>query len=691
MKVWGIIIFCVCMVWGTDTIAYAEEQVKMGQAVQGVLHLPAASEEADEQVVYLNGEWELYWQELLEPTDLSPQNKSGHSLSYIHVPSIWGKNELNGKELPNQGYATYRLIIDWQAGQLPTNQMALYMPSVASAYKLWINGELRASNGIVGSSLDEMEPKNYAKVVPFTIQGDRLEIVIQVSNFVQRKGGLWETIRIGAQEQITRIHEQNMARDFFIFGGMMMMGIYHLVLFMLRRKDRSTLYFGLVCLLIGTRSMFVGDGLLVQLFPQIPWELGVKLEYWTSGCAIMFLSFFVYSLYPGEAKRQVLYISAGLCLVNTLYVMLTPAIIYTQTMLVSQIILLTLIGYLIYVFIIAAIRKREGANTNCFVMLVFFLSVLNEVLYYNQVRVLPIGETISFGLYIYLFGQAVILSVRYSRSFKQSEQLASELASLNTSLEEKVKDRTAKLEKMDLSRRMLLSNITHELRTPLTSILGYIKGMLDGIIPLSPTYANNIYQKGLMLNRIIQDLSELSRLESGQAKFNYRNIPIINYVEQIYEKYVFDMKENELEFELVKLVHEIPANCHLVSYIDEVRIEQVLSNLLMNAKKFTPSGGLITLLIEYEPHAKHVTIIVKDTGIGISEEDMTQIFERLFRSSAARKKNVIGTGIGLVIAKEIVELHGGTIACKSVEGMGSTFYFTLPVRLVSNLEKSGDS
>jgi signal transduction histidine kinase len=395
----------------------------------------------------------------------------------------------------------------------------------------------------------------------------------------------------------------------------------------------------------------------------------------------MAFSLFVKTLYPNELGRPIVALALGTC--YTLFVLVTPAIVYTQTMLAFQFLSLLMFAHMILVFIKATARRREGSAINLVAMLLFFVSVLNEALYYNHVHLLPFGGTISIGLYLYLFAQAIIISMRFSKAFTDTEKLSAALASLNASLEQQVKDRTTDLERMDRSRRMLLSNISHELRTPLTSILGYVKGIIDGIFPSNDSkYPIIIYEKGLLLNRIIQDLSELSLLETRQAEFHFQKVKIISYMTRLYEKYAHDIEVSGLHFEFVQTSCRLPSDSVIAS-IDAGRIEQAVSNLLMNAKKFTPDGGTVTLRMDVKEMDKQLVVSIKDTGVGIDEADIPQLFERFYRGKSHRKDSG-GTGLGLVIAKEIIELHKGRIYVESKLGVGSTFYVLLPVEFVVN-------
>lgn len=622
--------------------------------------------------VALDGEWSFYWDRLLTPEQLHADTGLLPG-SYAKVPAPWSFNKLGG--ISNRGHATYRLEI-WLDDRDAERIMAIHMPGVASAYKLWIDGKPAASVGIVGTSQETMSAKKYAQVVTFVPRRPTVELVLQVSNYVQRKGGLTERIFFGYQDQISDDREKKTVQEFVVIGGLLLMAVYHFGLFLFRRTEKSTLYLGICCLLIALRSLMVGETYLVRFFPELPWELAVKLEYWPNTLAVPAFMSFVHAQYPREMHRKARTVALTLSAPLTLLIALTPAIVYTKWILVIQLLDILTCVYCVYVFIVAAIRRKEGAVVNLAAMIVFTVLVLNEILYTDHVEWIARIANVTAGFYLYLFAQSVILARRFSKSFFHVQVLSDELAGLNVSLEEKVKERTSALEKMDLSRRKLLSHISHELRTPLASIQGYVKAMIDGVIPANDIrYAAGIYDRTQLLKRIIDDLFELSKLEAGQAKFQWQTVEFMPFIRQLGHKFEFDLRDSGLDFRLWDETERDQDRSIRVS-IDPARIEQVLSNLLTNAVKFTPAGGSVTVRVETEEDTVVVQVI--DTGKGIDDEDLPYIFNRFYQGADTRHSDQ-GAGLGLVIAKEIVERHGGTIGAESKRGAGSIVYFSLPL------------
>lgn len=229
------------------------------------------------------------------------------------------------------------------------------------------------------------------------------------------------------------------------------------------------------------------------------------------------------------------------------------------------------------------------------------------------------------------------------------------------------------------SRQTLLTNISHELRTPITSMVGYIAEIRNGKFKDqgSKEYIIDlIYKKSLHLQRLIQDLFQLTQFESGQSSFNFSQITVQDFIDEILAKYRLDIIKNHIKFEMVYDASNEFLNTYLI--IDIERIDQVCSNIVFNAIKYVKKQGSITIKLSFYNNHDDLLVAISDTGIGITTEELDKIFDRFYRSKA-NKHNFEGSGLGLAISKEIVEFHKGTIWAESEVNKGSTFYFTIPI------------
>lgn len=699
-KVAVIIFIAACVMMITILAMDTRSQSNPPRAEGGLLNLEDW-DFSEHRSVRLDGEWEWFEGKLLEPHDILQHKFSKTDPLLVNVPSIWSRYERDGEKLSNQGFATYRLVIDFNESEI-NSLKSLYVSSVASAYRLWVNGQLVAANGKVGTSKEEMVPQNCAKIATFHLVGKQADVVIQVSNFVQRKSGLWTSIELGDQETIRYQRDYKVAVTAAISACLIVIGIYHCLLFALRKKDRLLLYFGAFCVLIALRSLFLGETLAVRLYQQLPWELGVKIEYLALAMGLPLFTAFVYELYPHDFKRKFLDVITGIGIAFSLLVILLPVSIVSMTIQAFQLIIVVCFGYISYIFVLAVFRKRSDALLNLAAFLILLITGINDMLYYNHW--VPYGELFPIGLLLSTCTLAFMISARSSHSYMQVEQLSYQLTRLNDSLESKIEERTNALQtanqslqiandelaSMEQSRRRLMSSISHELGTPLTSIKGYMEAIMEGVIQADdPKYIRLIYDKTLYLERMIADLFELSRLEAKQIRFELQTIPIEEFIYSLYEKYELDIQASGIQVEwhpeVCPLLEGIP-----VAEIDPIRLEQVYMNFLMNALKFTPEGETIKVGIRWtmteDPNRVQATVYVTDSGVGILEEDLPFIFERFYKGRNTNRPYHDGSGLGLAISKEIMEAHHGSVGVKSRAGEGSTFTFSFDVTIFEPID-----
>jgi two-component system, OmpR family, phosphate regulon sensor histidine kinase PhoR len=227
------------------------------------------------------------------------------------------------------------------------------------------------------------------------------------------------------------------------------------------------------------------------------------------------------------------------------------------------------------------------------------------------------------------------------------------------------------LKKLERVRTEFLANVSHELRTPIFTIQGYLETLLNGAISddkVNLMFLNKAVRHTENLNHLLNDLIDISMIESGEMKMNFVHFKIGEYLESLFREFVPLAESRDLE-----LKHNYIRG-DLEVYGDKVKLKQVFANLIGNAIKYTEKG---TIEVNVEERENSVRIIVKDTGIGLAEEDTTRIFERFYRTDKARSREMGGTGLGLAIAKHIVEAHGSRIKVRSELNVGTEFFFKL--------------
>jgi len=229
----------------------------------------------------------------------------------------------------------------------------------------------------------------------------------------------------------------------------------------------------------------------------------------------------------------------------------------------------------------------------------------------------------------------------------------------------------ASLEQTEAMRRQLIGDVSHELRTPLATIQGSMEGLMDGVLPATPETYQQIYQEAARLQRLVADLQELSRVEAGAFALDLQPVSLAAVVEHLSARLGRQFEEKGVQLKV-----DLPADLPRV-LADEDRLHQVMLNLAGNALQYTPPGGQVQ--ISARPSGREVRVAVQDSGIGIAAEHLPHLFTRFYRVDKSRSRAGGGSGIGLTIARHLVEAQGGSLWAESPgEGQGSTFTFTLP-------------
>ncbi len=251
-----------------------------------------------------------------------------------------------------------------------------------------------------------------------------------------------------------------------------------------------------------------------------------------------------------------------------------------------------------------------------------------------------------------------------------------EMSVLTSSFNEMVaqlQDADRREKELDILRRDLIAWIGHDLRTPLTSIRAIVEALADGVVDNEADrsrYLNTARNDICTLSDLIDDLFEMAQMDAGGMKLDKSSVSIADLISDTLEQFSTQARQAGILLEGSAGEHDAPV------FIDVRRIERVLANLVSNAIHHTPRGG--TVSVEAERHNNALVVSVRDTGEGIHSDDLPHVFERFFRGEKSRNRQTGGAGLGLSIARGIVELHGGTIHVASQDGVGTTVWFQLP-------------
>ena len=299
--------------------------------------------------------------------------------------------------------------------------------------------------------------------------------------------------------------------------------------------------------------------------------------------------------------------------------------------------------------------------------LVIGLAILiGSQLFFVKSRINFVLTSLTF-LFSILFGSMLIRSVKNEIRRKEELQIVTDkLAAANV-----------ELKRLDQSKTEFISIASHQLRTPLTAIKGFVSLLLEGSYGKVPApiadVLDKIYTANDRIVHLVEDLLNISRMESGRLKYEYAEVNIPEFLNELRDTFALVAKKKGLE-----LTFEVPQDTLVPAWIDRQKAFEVVSNLIDNAIKYTATGSV---RVHVEGMADFIRISVTDTGVGIDPDMMSALFQKFSRGKESGKMHVSGTGLGLYVGKSMIEAQGGHIGVTSEgAGKGSTFFVELPVK-----------
>lgn len=429
-------------------------QVQM-KATKGELDLSQWDFDKDGTVT-LEGEWDFYWNQFLSYEEIIAKKSSIDT--YLKVPGVWKDLKVGNSVLPGDGFITIHLLVKLSKA---FENLAIKIPEIGTAYKIWINETLIHEGGKIGKTREAMTAFVIPEVVSLNLSKEKeIHITIQISNFMDRTGGVWGDFSFGKANEIYRITNIIFSLETMVFGGLFIMSVYHFGLFLIRTQDKSTLFFGLFCLDFGIRTLIVGQKILIYTFPFLPFDLTFRLDYLTAYLAFPFFISFLYYLFKEETNRNYIRITWVCFFFLCLTVIILPHFEYTQFLIPYELYVLFSIPYIIYVNLSAIRNKRVGSISSFIGVLILAGGSITDMLHIEHIIFWHF--LFPFTLFGFLFFQSFSLSIKFSKAFTLSENLTIELTQktnsltttnkelneLKTDLEEKVQERSIALEEV---------------------------------------------------------------------------------------------------------------------------------------------------------------------------------------------------------------------------------------------------
>ncbi|MBU3143366.1 ATP-binding protein [Clostridium sp. CF012] len=635
------LIILVTIIKASSEISHTQKNIPV--AVKGVLDLRDWDFKKD-GMIKLNGEWEFYNNKLLLPEDFLSDKKA--NLGYEHLPGIFGE----------QGYCTYRIKL------LMDDTEELYSVNIdfiQSAYELWADNRLISSVGQVGKTKNEMTPQLNPAIGSFYLEKGETYLVLRVSNFYNKYGYI-DTLVLGKSEEVTAMREKKLAFSLILFGCTIMAAIYSFGVFINRRKDKAQLYFAIISVIIAIRILFLGEGFLITLSPHFSFMLSRKIKIWTFYSYIPFIILFIYNSYEKLISRRLVKASNYLASIYTLIVIFIPFEYYLYFIAPFEVFALLSILYMMYKISKKYIQRGQTDYIVVVGLFALFITRINDILY--EYSIIITDSFASLGILIFIIVNYYVLAKRQADELSNVENISARLKSLND-----LKDD-------------FLAVTSHELKTPLNGIIGLTEGIvnnkggnLDVELREELFLVNSSAKR---LSNLVNDMMTFSKLKNNEIVLHRKPVNLSNVVEMVIKFSRISLNNKNVGF-----INNIDKNAPYV-FGDEDRILQILYNLLGNAIKFTHEGKII---LSYAVKNSFLEISVADTGIGIPQQELHKIFDRYEQVEGIPQKYG-GTGVGLYVTKELIQIQGGTIVVSSVIGKGSEFVFTIPLCTEEDLQ-----
>lgn len=604
--------------------------------------------------VPLNGEWEFYPDTLLSPAELRADSAAS-SRSLIEVPGTW-KGESDGG-MSKKGIGTYRLkVLMPGTGDVS----GLKISSIRMSHRLFVNGEERGASGHPDIDPAINKPGNTPYTVFFSSDTRELELVLQVANRDFINGGIVNPISFGSASDIARLDSIQVGINIGIILILALFGAYHLSLYILGQRERAYVYSGLYMLSLMLWHLLYGEKPLQRMLPDLPFELAYKLLDLTGISGIVAILLFFCEVEPGLLSTRLrrlllspvlLYLAAVLALPYRIHIEYKFAVVSYIGVMVA-----CLTARMIALSIKArfhASGRRElvwliGGSLSLIVYLV------NETLYAESVFSSALAA--KCGVIGFVIFMNILLAIRYTHAFEQSERLSLQLIELN-----QLKDE-------------FLLNTSHEIKTPLHGMMNMTSHVLqDEEGRLSDRQKQQLWlvkDTSMRLSMLIHDLIDVTRLKQGQLRLRLAAVDVRVTVQMVCE-----MMQFELTGKTVRFDNQVAEGVLVLA--DENRLRQVLYNLVYNSIRHTEQGSIRILS---SVSGQMVAISVEDTGTGIAEERREAIFTYWEQSDRPLPEDgYTGMGIGLYISRKLVEQMGGQIGVAWSElGRGTRMTFSLP-------------
>jgi len=623
----------------------------------------------------LSGEWQFHYGGFLSAQEmraLKPSEKY-----YVKVPSNWADSNTNGKKWPVFGAGTYYLRIVLDTASLGAiRSFAFYVGDITTAYKIYVNGQLVMKLGKTSTSAAGSQPMFCPQLGTFCSNQDTLNVIMHVSNyFYPHFSGVSRSILFGREDTIRTTVLFRRAMSVFLLSIYAILFLFQLLVYLTNRKEKSHLMIALLSVFFYCNLMLNGELTIFHYFTHFSYFTGYRI--WLSTLCVAPLAFgLIRNAFPNELKSWVL--KASSVLYGLIFVLLFTLDLDFILEHLYMVILLTgiCILYLLYVLVMAVINKRKTSVIHLISFFILLATFLKDLLFVAKPD--SIGFISPFGVCLYMLIQSSLAWFKFASAHRLTNELKGQLEIANHHLEEIVSQRTMelqksneRLEKVNKQKDFLITSITHDLKNSFNVLINFSKIMkeepnLDTEQKSIVEMINDSARKGY---RVLENILSWAKIQVT----NYAEATLIENLSDLVEKNLAHFSEAIQKKELkitMRINDEWLFHCH------EGQLDSILRNLISNAVKFSKHGGTVMVSNQASDHS--VQIVVHDEGIGMPTEMCSTIFDITINQKRPGTSGEEGTGLGLLIVKELTESNHGHISCSSTPSTGTDFIVEFP-------------
>ena len=394
------------------------------RAIKGLIDLRSVVFDDREKPVSLAGEWEFYWNRLVDPGTGVPSGP-GEADHYIEVPSYWDRLSNIDPDITATGIATYRLDLLMPAVAGP---VAIKFLNITPNAEVFVDGNRVAEMGNVDADRRLSRSGNRSLIIPLNNFGERLTVSVSISNFHNINGGLNRDVLIGTFEAVRRHREIRLSTDALFMGGLLLMGLYQLALYLLHRRRKAPLFMALLCLLAFFFSGFKHEMVLLVLFPGWDGEVRTSFIFLALALAPAAFTYYAFSLYPAHLHRRVNQVIAAISGLLGLFILATPKSIFTRLLLPLELLVLLTAVYNLFMLLRGFFRSGDRQILLYLGGLFFLLAGISSSMLDNAVS--GVFQSVSGVFFVFILYQAFLQASIYSYAFREIDSLNSQKSKL---------------------------------------------------------------------------------------------------------------------------------------------------------------------------------------------------------------------------------------------------------------------